>query len=129
MLCILQIFRTLIFHFKNDNFLLVKQVAEFVKNLLKRPINNKYDEEAEGRCHQSLIKNLEQYASRDGKINETQFCELMRTFETTSESEFTDEQQYDMFLERLFYRIKHEKTESVTVDEFRGLIERSGFKF
>lgn len=31
----------------------------------------------------------------------------MRTFETTNENEFTDEQQYDMFLERLFYRIKH----------------------
>jgi Ca2+-binding EF-hand superfamily protein len=34
-----------------------------------------------------------------------------------------------MFLERLFYRIKHQKTESVTIDEFRDLIERSGFKF
>lgn len=53
----------------------------------------------------------------------------MRTFETTSETEFTDEQQYDMFLERLFYRIKHQKTESVTIEEFRDLIERSGFKF
>ena len=31
----------------------------------------------------------------------------MRTFETQNENEFTDEQQYDMFLERLFYRAKH----------------------
>ena len=53
------------------------------------------------------MKNLERYADRNKQINEKQFCELMRTFETTSETEFTDEQQYDMFLERLFYRIKH----------------------
>ena len=53
----------------------------------------------------------------------------MRTFETTNEKEFTDEQQYDMFLERLFYRARHKKSESVTLDDFRDLIERSGFKF
>jgi len=85
----------------------VQQVATFVKNLLKRPINTKYDEEAEARFHQSLIKNLEQYATRDGKINENQFCELMRTFQTTNETEFTDEHQYDLFLDRLFFRINH----------------------
>ena len=34
-----------------------------------------------------------------------------------------------MFLERLFYRIKHAKTETVEVGEFKNLIERSGFKF
>ena len=34
-----------------------------------------------------------------------------------------------MFLERLFYRIKHSKTDSVAVDEFKDLIERSGFRF
>ena len=63
-------------------------------------------------------------------INEQEFCELMRTFVTTpGSSEFTDEEQYDMFLERLFYRIKHQKTDQVQVEEFRDLIERSGFKF
>ena len=34
-----------------------------------------------------------------------------------------------MFLERLFYRIKHAKTEQVDVADFKNLIERSGFKF
>ena len=43
--------------------------------------------------------------------------------------EFTDAQQYDMFLERLFYRIKHKKTESINTEDFKNLIERSGFKF
>ena len=32
-------------------------------------------------------------------------------------------------MERLFYRIKHQKTEEVSIDEFRELIERSGFQF
>jgi len=53
----------------------------------------------------------------------------MKTFETKTASEFTDEQQYDMFLERLFYRIRHQKTDQVQVDEFKELIERSGFRF
>ena len=34
-----------------------------------------------------------------------------------------------MFLDRLFYRIKHKKTESIQVEDFKDLIERSGFKF
>ena len=37
------IFRTLLFHFHTDNFLKVQDVATFVKNLLKRPINTEYD--------------------------------------------------------------------------------------
>ena len=53
----------------------------------------------------------------------------MRTFETQNENEFTDEQQYDMFLERLFYRAKHKKMEAISTDDFRDLVQRSGFKF
>ena len=37
------IFRTLIFHFRTDNYLPVDKVADFVQNLLKRPINTPYD--------------------------------------------------------------------------------------
>ena len=85
------IFRTLIFHFRTDNYVPVSGVANFVKNLLKRPVNTEYDEQAEKRFHASLIKNLEQYAQKDGKIFEKEFCELMRTFETQNENEFTDE--------------------------------------
>ena len=48
----------------------------------------------------------------------------MRTFETTSESEYTDEEQYDMFLDRLFYRIKHQKTEVINIDDFKNIISR-----
>ena len=53
----------------------------------------------------------------------------MQSFEIQNEYEFTDAQQYDMFLDRLFYRIKHEKTEVINVESFKELIERSGFKF
>ena len=53
----------------------------------------------------------------------------MRTFETRNENEFTDEQQYNMFLERLFYRAKHKKEEEITITDFKNLVERSGFKF
>ena len=53
----------------------------------------------------------------------------MRSFEVTNENEFTDEQQYDMFLERLFYRIKHKKVESIQISDFKDLIERAGFQF
>ena len=38
------IFRTLIFHFRTDNYVPVSGVANFVQNLLKRPINTEYDE-------------------------------------------------------------------------------------
>ncbi len=34
-----------------------------------------------------------------------------------------------MFLDRLFYRIKHQKTDVINVEDFKNLIERSGFKF
>ena len=104
-------------------------VATFVKNLLQRPILNEYDEQAEQRFFDSLVRNLKRYATDGDKIREKEFCELMRTFDTEHSMEFTDEQQYDMFLERLFYRIKHAKTETVEVGEFKNLIERSGFKF
>jgi len=33
----------------------------------------------------------------------------MRTFEVTNSMEYSDEKQYDIFLERLFYRINHKK--------------------
>ena len=53
----------------------------------------------------------------------------MRTFNPNNDKELTDEEQYDRFLERLFYRIRHKKTEEVSIDEFKSLIERSGFEF
>ena len=34
-----------------------------------------------------------------------------------------------MFLEHLFYRAKHKKMEAISTDDFRDLVERSGFKF
>ena len=85
-------------------------IANFVKNLLQRPCNSEDDVEAEKRFYKSLVKNLSEYAiSKDGpdsdRINEEKFCELMKTFNTTTSYEFTDEEQYDQFLERLFYRI------------------------
>ena len=32
-------------------------------------------------------------------------------------------------MERLFYRIQHKNTQEVNIEDFRGLIERSGFTF
>ena len=34
-----------------------------------------------------------------------------------------------MFLERLFFRVKHKKVESIVIEDFKDLIERSGFTF
>ena len=70
---------------------MVKEVAKFVNDLLKRPIITEYDQQAEDRFIASLERNLNRFA-KDGQINENSFCELMRTFETTSESEYTDEE-------------------------------------
>eukprot|EP00355_Strombidium_rassoulzadegani_P009394 CAMPEP_0168623648 /NCGR_PEP_ID=MMETSP0449_2-20121227/8943_1 /TAXON_ID=1082188 /ORGANISM="Strombidium rassoulzadegani, Strain ras09" /LENGTH=174 /DNA_ID=CAMNT_0008665055 /DNA_START=91 /DNA_END=612 /DNA_ORIENTATION=+ len=123
------IFRTLLFHFKTDNFIPIDKAAEFVVNLLKRPVVTVYDREAEERFKRSLNKIMASY-SKDGEtLNEDQFCDLMQSFEVQNEYEFTDAQQYDMFLDRLFYRIKHQKTDSINVEDFKNLIERSGFKF
>ena len=117
------------FHFKSDNVIEIEKAADFVVNLLKRPVVTKYDQEAEDRFHKSLFNIMSSY-SKDGKyLNEDQFCSLMQTFEVQNDYEFTDAQQYDMFLERLFYRIKHKKTESINTEDFKNLIERSGFKF
>ena len=132
-----QIFRTLLFHFRTDNYLPIEGtapkhgIALFVKNLLSRPIHSEDEEQAEQRFYRSLVNNLKQYAM-DGhpdRINETKFCELMRTFNTSNAYEFSDEEQYNQFLERLFYRIQHKNTQEVDINEFRDLIERSGFQF
>ena len=132
-----QIFRTLLFHFGTDNYVPIVGVApkygiaNFVRRLLARPINSADDEAAEQRFFDSLVNNLRNYAmdTQPDRINEDKFCQLMRTFNTNNSFEFSDEDQYDQFLERLFYRIKHKNTQEVNIEEFRGLIERSGFQF
>ena len=53
----------------------------------------------------------------------------MKTFNTNNAYEFSDEAQYNQFLERLFYRIQHKNTQEVDINEFKDLIERSGFEF
>ena len=85
------IFRTLLFHFKTDNYIPIEKAAEFVVNLLKRPVMTKYDKEAEERFLNSLFKIMASY-SKDGKnLNEDQFCKLMQSFEIQNEYEFTDQ--------------------------------------
>ena len=42
---------------------------------------------------------------------------------------FPKEEEYDQFLERLFYRIKDGSANEVNIDDFRNYIERSGFTF
>ena len=53
----------------------------------------------------------------------------MRTFEISHSMEYSDEKQYDIFLDRLFYRINHKKQEEVQTADLRKMIERSGFQF
>ena len=53
----------------------------------------------------------------------------MRTFNTEHMMEFSDEQQYDIFLERVFYRIEEKKDETVSVESFKNMIQKSGFNF
>ena len=50
------IFRTLCFHFKSDNYVPIEYAADFVVSLLKRPIRTKYDEDAENRFKKSLVE-------------------------------------------------------------------------
>ena len=119
----------MLFHFKTDNIIPIDKAAEFVVNLLKRPVVTVYDQEAEARFLASLKKIMMSYSGGHSELNEDQFCELMASFETQNEYEFSDQQQYDMFLDRLFYRIKHQKSDVINVDDFKNLIERSGFKF
>ena len=101
------IFRTLLFHFKTDNVIPIDKAAEFVVNLLKRPVVTVYDQEAEQRFLASLKKIMMSYSGGAPELDENQFCDLMQSFEVQNEYEFSDQQQYDMFLDRLFYRIKH----------------------
>ena len=107
----------------------MKDVTEFVASLLQRPIVDRDDQLAEERFRKSLSENLSQFADKEGKIREAKFCELMRTFEVSHAMEYSDEKQYDIFLDRLFYRINHKKQEEVNVEDLRKMIERSGFKF
>ena len=123
------IFRTLLFHFKTDNYIPLENVAEFVVNLLKRPILTKYDKEAEERFLNSLHRIMASYSKNQKWLTEDEFCNLMQSFEVKNDYEFTDAQQYDMFLDRLFFRVKHQKTDHINIDDFKSLIERSGFKF
>ena len=98
-------------------------------NLLKRPVHTKYDEQAEERFKTSLISIMQGLSADRRNLTEDEFCNLMQSYEPTNPNEFTDEQQYDMFLERLFFRIKHKKTEAIQIEDFKDLIERAGFKF
>ena len=56
------IFRTLLFHFKTDNVIPIDKAAEFVVNLLKRPVVTVYDQEAEQRFLASLKKIMKEYS-------------------------------------------------------------------
>ena len=64
------IFRTLLFHFKTDNYIPIDKAAEFVVNLLKRPVVTKYDQEAEERFLNSLYKIMERYTNGSDRMNE-----------------------------------------------------------
>merc|ERR1739838_200542 len=68
------IFRTLLFHFKTDNFIPIEKASEFVVNLLKRPCETRYDREAEERFKKSLYNIMAGYcAEKPGKLNEDEF--------------------------------------------------------
>ena len=85
------IFRTLLFHFKTDNYIPIDKAADFVVNLLKRPVKTKYDQEAEDRFLASLTNIMASYSNDQKTLNEDQFCKLMQSFEVQSDYEFTDQ--------------------------------------
>jgi len=58
------IFRTLLFHFKTDNYIPIENAAAFVVNLLKRPVMTKYDKEAEEKEEK---KKTEEELAREAK--------------------------------------------------------------
>ena len=64
------IFRTLLFHFKTDNVIPIDKAAEFVVNLLKRPVVTVYDQEAEQRFLASLKKIMMSYSGGHHELNE-----------------------------------------------------------
>ena len=64
------IFRTLLFHFKTDNYIPIESAAAFVVNLLKRPVMTKYDREAEDRFLNSLFKIMASYSKDSKTLNE-----------------------------------------------------------
>jgi hypothetical protein len=71
------IFRTLLFHFKTDNIIPIERAAEFVVNLLKRPVVTVYDKEAEDRFLKSLHKIMASYSNDGNNLTEDEFCNLM----------------------------------------------------
>ena len=84
------IFRTLLFHFKTDNYIEIEKAAEFVVNLLKRPVKTKYDKEAEERFMNSLFRIMASYSKNKKHLTEDEFCNLMQSFEVKNDYEFTD---------------------------------------
>merc|ERR1719473_2075321 len=86
------IFRTLLFHFKTDNYIPIDKAADFVVNLLKRPVKTKYDQDAEDRFLASLTNIMASYSKNGKELNEDEFCQLMQSFEVQSDYEFTDQQ-------------------------------------
>jgi len=69
-----KIFRTLLFHFKTDNFIPIDGAAKFVVNLLKRPKLTEYDEQAEQRFFDSLVNIMEALSVDKKTLTEDQFC-------------------------------------------------------
>lgn len=122
------IFRTLCFHFKSDNYVPIEYAADFVISLLKRPIRTNYDKEAEERFKKALILQMVTYAENKKTLTEKEFCVMMDDFSENGPNEYTDEQQYDLFLDRIFLRIRDQTTDTTTVTAYRKVLEKAGFK-
>ena len=85
------IFRTLLFHFKTDNYIPIDKAANFVVNLLKRPnAAGSEEDEAEKRFLKSLYNIMASYAKDKKNLTEDEFVDLMESFKVQNDYEFTD---------------------------------------
>ena len=85
------IFRTLLFHFKTDNYIPIDKAANFVVNLLKRPnAAGTEEDEAEKRFLKSLYNIMASYAKDKKNLTEDEFVDLMESFKVQNDYEFTD---------------------------------------
>ena len=68
-------------------------------------------------------------AKKDGKnLYEHEFCLMMEKFSENGANEYSDEQQYELFLDRIFLRIRDQNTDTTSVSAYRKVLEKAGFK-
>ena len=63
------------------------------------------------------------------RLTEDEFCKFMETYETKMPKEYEEYEAYDLFLERIFRRLKQTDEEDMSVEKLKALVEECHFKF